>query len=102
MVECVDVRLGSDGRVQCPVVDNVYRVIMNIRLLSNDEQYVYLYNDGQNFSTNKYIITEDFSAVIVTNVTVSDVGGYYCSMSATTGGGNSRFTTLSVYGKQLP
>ena len=98
MGECDHFRLGADGRVQCPVVSFVRQVSMIIGLFSSDEQQVGLYGNSQNFSTNKYIITADFSAVIVKSMVISDAGRYECFVISTTGGYTNR-STLSVYGK---
>ena len=101
---CDDVRLGDDGRVSCPVVDirSMSHVIIVIGVGSADEQQVSLSSNDQNtMSSDKYILAEDFSAITVTAVTVSDEGSYSCQVVNTSGATESQNTTLTVYGKQL-
>ena len=103
-VRCDDVRLGDDGRLPCPVVDirSISHVIIVIGVGSADEQQVALYSNVQNtISTDKYILAEDFSAITVTAVTVSDEGTYSCEVANTSDVTESQSTTLTVYGKQL-
>ena len=101
---CDDVRLGDDGRLPCPVVDirSISHVIIVIGVGSADEQQVSLYSNDQNtMSSDKYILAEDFSAITVTAVTVSDEGTYSCEVANTSDVTESQSTTLTVYGKQL-
>ena len=92
---CDDVRLGADGRVSCPAMDSIGRVDL---LLGGS---VGLYANGQNFSTEKYILAEDFLTVTVTAVTVSDEGSYSCRVATTSGVTESQRTILYAYGKRL-
>ena len=99
--QCVDVRLGADGRVPCPDVNNVNQVVMLIGVGTADERQIGLYSNNQNFSDDKYILAADFSAVIIKDVTISDQNYYQCYITQTAGSvPDSTTTTLSVYGEQ--
>ena len=83
--QCGDVRLGADGSVQCQppgtTLVDVSRVILT-HFLSHDiedEQFL-LYSSGTNRSTDKYILSADFSVVTITNVAVRDEGEYSCQV----------------------
>ena len=101
IVQCADVKLGADGRVECPSVYNVYRVIVIFELHSPDEQQIGLYDRGLNYSNDKYIIDGDFSAVIVRNTSISDQGRHRCNIRTDPIESYYKDTTLNVYGKDL-
>ena len=99
--QCDDVRLGSDGRVSCFPVDAVLQVSLFVGYGSENEQIVLLYGNSQNFSTDKYILTAEFSAVIVRSLTISDEGEYRCLVTTTAGNAPPTDTILSVYGESF-
>ena len=64
-----------------------------------DERQVPLFGGGQNYSTDKYVLAGDFSAVTVTSMTISDEAVYRCSIEDTNRVYYIEYTSLSVYGQ---
>ena len=72
-----DVRLGDDGRVPCPLVSPLQTVVLTPR---RGIEQVELYRSDVNLSTEKYVLSADFSTVTVRDMTVSDEGAYSCDV----------------------
>ena len=98
---CVeDVRQGDDGRVPCPLVSALQTVILTPR---RGIEPVELYRNDVNLSTEKYVLSADFSTVTVRDMTVSDEGVYSCDVvNGSSGSGRwhrGAYVNIAVYGK---
>ena len=76
---CDDVRLGADGWVPCPQATNVLLDIVLRR--PGNSATIALYENGNNLSTEKYVLSADFLTVTVRDMTVSDEGEYGCAVT---------------------
>ena len=93
-------RLGADGRVPCPLAtEALQRIVLR---LPQDEPFA-LYNNGDNFNNDKYVLSANFLTVTVRDMTVSDEGEYSCEVThGDSFPGRLIFATpvtISVYGE---
>ena len=72
-------RLGADGRVPCPQATlDLQRILLRP---PGDVGAIYLYRNEMNLSTEKYVLSADFSTITVRDMTVSDEGEYRCDVT---------------------
>ena len=94
-----DVRLGANRHVPCPQATlDLQRILLRP---PGDVGAIYLYRNEMNLSTEKYVLSADFSTITVRDMTVSDEGEYSCEVYH--GASNRRLpvtpVTISVYGE---
>ena len=81
-----------------PLENSVTRVILDVYEGTVDGRRVDLYVNGQNISSDKYILKEEFSAVVVAGVTIDDTVKYQCIVLSTDAS-PSKTTRIYAYGK---